>query len=771
VGGDGKEAATRLKRNDAWATTFVLGAVGLSVLWWSGVAFEDLSTRFVGAVVFALGFAACTSDQEQMPAVFGTGDERRVSIAYAVVASLLGVVAFVAGVTHVDRRQRDDAGAPRGHHERAVGDLDAPSRADTRYGVPERPANTRPEAGPEDRLISRRSRWWGASAKDGVGVFTSEETMEALHDVVRSGKARYIGASSMCAWQFAKAQRVAPTPFVSMQNHYNLVYREEEREMIPQCVDQGVAVLPWSPLARGLLAGNRTREGERLTTRARTDGFGDSLYTPEVDFAVVDRVAEVASARRVSSAQVALAWSSTSRRSRRRSNGPPAPVVGAGEPGSPRSWRSEVITSRLVADPPADPAEGPGRSWTPASVGGATLSTMVAEATILHADVDSFYASVEQRDDPSLQGRPVIVGAGVVLAASYEAKAFGVRTPMGGAQARRLCPQAIVVRPRMEAYSEASKALFAVFEDTTPFVEGLSIDEAFLDVGGLRMISGTPTEIATRLRGQVLERVGLPVTVGVARTKFLAKVASGVAKPDGLLVVPPDRELAFLHPLPVEALWGVGPVTGAKLRERAVTTVEQVARLGEATLVRWLGQAAGRHLHALAHNRDPRPVQVGRRRRSMGTQRALGRRRRAPEELDADLVALVDRLSRRLRKAHRVTRSVTLRLRFDDFSRATRSHTIHEATALTETLLATGRGLLSEAMPMIHERGITLIGITFSNLSDDRAIQLALPLDGSDADAIDLALDRVKERFGSDAVTRAVLLGRRQGVSVPLLPD
>jgi DNA polymerase IV len=161
------------------------------------------------------------------------------------------------------------------------------------------------------------------------------------------------------------------------------------------------------------------------------------------------------------------------------------------------------------------------------------------DASILHADADSFYASVEQRDDPGLRGRPVIVGAGVVLAASYEAKAFGVRTPMGGAQARRLCPQAIVVRPRMEAYSEASKAMFEVFEQTTPFVEGLSIDEAFLDVGGLRLISGTPTEIAVRLRLEVRERVGLPITVGVARTKFLAKVASGVAKPDGLLVVPP----------------------------------------------------------------------------------------------------------------------------------------------------------------------------------------------------------------------------------------
>ncbi|MDP1805113.1 MAG: DNA polymerase IV, partial [Acidimicrobiales bacterium] len=179
-------------------------------------------------------------------------------------------------------------------------------------------------------------------------------------------------------------------------------------------------------------------------------------------------------------------------------------------------------------------------------------------ATILHADLDAFYASVEQRDDPRLRGRPVIVGPGVVLAASYEAKAYGVRTAMGVAQARRLCPDAIVVSARISAYSEASKAVFAVFEDTSPLVEGLSIDEAFIDVGGLGRVSGTPPTIAARLRRQVLERVGLPITVGVARTKFLAKVASGVAKPDGLLVVPPDRELQFLHPLPVQRLWGVG---------------------------------------------------------------------------------------------------------------------------------------------------------------------------------------------------------------------
>ncbi|HZD67731.1 MAG TPA: DNA polymerase IV [Actinomycetes bacterium] len=397
---------------------------------------------------------------------------------------------------------------------------------------------------------------------------------------------------------------------------------------------------------------------------------------------------------------------------------------------------------------------------------------MHSDATILHADLDAFYASVEQRDDPGLRGRPVIVGAGVVLAASYEAKAYGVRTAMGGAQARRLCPRAIVVQPRMSAYAEASTAAFEVFRQTTPLVEGLSIDEAFLDVGGLRRISGPPAEIAARLRRDVLERVGLPITVGVARTKFLAKVASGVAKPDGLLVVPPDGELAFLHPLPVERLWGVGPVTAGRLRDRGITTVGQVAQLGEAALVSMLGRASGRHLHALAHNRDPRPVQVGRRRRSIGAQRALGRSTpRSPDDLDTTVAALVDRLTRRLRAAGRVCRTVVLRLRFDDFSRATRSHTLHEATAQTRTILAAARGLLATAMPMIQRQGLTLLGVALDNLSDGGAIQLALPFDRHSGSALDAALDHVRDRFGSDAVTRAALLGRDPGLPVPLLPD
>ena len=396
---------------------------------------------------------------------------------------------------------------------------------------------------------------------------------------------------------------------------------------------------------------------------------------------------------------------------------------------------------------------------------------MSGPATILHADLDSFYASVEQRDDPRLRGQPVIVGGGVVLAASYEAKAFGVRTAMGGAQARRLCPQAIVVPPRMSAYSEASKAVFEVFNDMSPFVEGISIDEAFLDVRGMERIAGSPVEIAVRLRDEVRARVGLPITVGVARTKFLAKVASGVAKPDGLLVVPPDRELAFLHPLPVERLWGVGAVTARKLHAHEIATVGDVARLDEGTLVALLGRASGRQLHALAHNRDARRVQTRQRRRSIGAQRALGRSRKSAEEIDASLVGLVDRVTRRMRAAGRVGRTVVLRLRFADFTRATRSHTLPQATAESQAILSAARELLAIATPLIECQGLTLVGIAVCNLENDDAVQLALPFDRWSGGALDAALDEVRTRYGSTAVMRGVLVGRDQGLTMPMLPD
>jgi DNA polymerase IV len=393
------------------------------------------------------------------------------------------------------------------------------------------------------------------------------------------------------------------------------------------------------------------------------------------------------------------------------------------------------------------------------------------EATILHADLDSFYASVEQRDDPRLAGRPVIVGGGVVLAASYEARAHGVRTAMAGGMARRLCPHAVVVEPRFSAYVEASRAVFEVFDHTTPLVEGLSIDEAFLDVGGLGRVSGTPVQIAAQLRRDVRQQVGLAITVGVARTKFLAKVASGVGKPDGLLLVPPDGELAFLHPLPVERLWGVGAVTAAKLHDRGISTVGQVAQLAEADLVAMLGRGSGRHLHALAHLRDPRPVEVGRRRRSVGAQRALGRSRRSARALDTVLVGLVDRVTRRLRAADRVGRTVVLRFRFDDYSRATRSHTMTGATAQTHPILRAARDLLDASRPLIDGQGLTLLGVAVTNLDDARAVQLALPFDPGRDGALDRALDGVRERFGSASVTRAVLLGVDQGLSMPMLPD
>ncbi|MEV0075016.1 DNA polymerase IV [Nocardia neocaledoniensis] len=394
-----------------------------------------------------------------------------------------------------------------------------------------------------------------------------------------------------------------------------------------------------------------------------------------------------------------------------------------------------------------------------------------AEASILHADLDSFYASVEQRDQPWLRGKPVIVGGGVVLAASYEAKAFGIRTPMNAGQALRLCPHAVVVPPRMAAYAEASRAVFAIFHDTTPVVEGISIDEAFLDVGGLRRIRGEPIDIARTLRTEVSTRVGLPISVGIARTKFLAKVASAVAKPDGLRLVEPGGELDFLHPLPVERLWGVGAVTAATLHTHGITRVGQLAELGEPHLRAILGPGAARHLFALSWARDPRRVETGRRRRSIGAQRALGRRRREPDEIAAYLDGLTDRLGRRLRAADRVCRTVILRLRFDDFTRATRSHTLVEATDTTATLRRAARELLDTAQPLIDECGITLIGLSLTNLDDADTMQLTLPLEPRAENTLDATLDDLRRRFGSAAVTRAALLKKGEGLSVPLLPD
>ncbi len=400
------------------------------------------------------------------------------------------------------------------------------------------------------------------------------------------------------------------------------------------------------------------------------------------------------------------------------------------------------------------------------------IRSNLEEATILHADLDSFYASVEQRDDPALRGRPVAVGGGIVLAASYEAKAFGVSTPMAEWRAKRLCPGLVVVPPRFDAYVTASRAVFDVFHSTTPIVEPLSIDEAFLDVGGLRRVSGQPTDIAAQLRRSVRDGVGLPISVGVATTKFLAKVASAVSKPDGLLVVPAGGERAFLHPLPVSRLWGVGPKTDERLRARGIFTVGDIAVLDEQHLRAILGSASARHLTALAHNRDPRPVDTGRRRGSIGSQHALGRGRRSPAELEATMLGIVDRVTRRMRTAGRVGCTLTVRFRFDDFTRSTRSRTLAHPTSATEPIATVALAILQHELARIDELGLTLIGLSVGNLldADHTPEQMLLPFGRKPTSPLDEAVDDLRKRFGNRVLTRASLVNDR-GEETPKLPD
>jgi DNA polymerase-4 len=389
---------------------------------------------------------------------------------------------------------------------------------------------------------------------------------------------------------------------------------------------------------------------------------------------------------------------------------------------------------------------------------------------ILHADLDAFYASVEQRDQPRLRNRAMAVGGGIILSASYPARAKGVRTAMTERQARALCPELEVVAPRMEAYSEASHAVFEVFADTSPLVEPLSIDEAFLDVTGLERLVGPDVQIASDLRDRVQADVGLPLSVGGGSTKFLAKVASAVSKPDGLLVVPGGEELRFLHGLPVGRLWGVGPATEQRLAAIGITTVAEVAALPPEVLQRRVGKAAGAHLVALAANRDPRPVQGGRRRRSIGSQRSFPAG--SVDRLGAEraLVDIADRITRRLRSGSRLARTVTLRLRFADYAAATRSRTLASPTDRSDDALAAGRELLAEAWPVIRERGLTRIGLALANLVETDVVQQSLPFPEADWSTVDSAVDVVRARFGTHAITRAGLVGH-QAMEMPMLAD
>ena len=345
---------------------------------------------------------------------------------------------------------------------------------------------------------------------------------------------------------------------------------------------------------------------------------------------------------------------------------------------------------------------------------------------LLHADVDAFYASVAQRDDPALRGRPVAVGSWVVMAASYEARAYGVKGGMATARAQRLCPGLLIASPEWQQFVDASKAVFGIFERHTDVVEPGSMEEAFLDVG---RCAEDPVRIAKQLRREVRDEVGLPLSVGVARTKVLAKIASRSAKPDGLFHVPPDGELDFLLPLDVERIWGVGPATAAKLRAHGVRTVRDAVALSEPTLIAILGKSSGRYVHAIAQNRELRPVRRRRGRRSFGAQRALGRRPRSRDDLEQAIADLAERLSGRMHRKAKAGRTVVLRLRFGDYTKASRSTTLPHPTADAEPIARAAHGLLDSAMPLVAARGITLIGLTVTNIAGTPAdAQLTLPV-------------------------------------------
>ncbi|MCI0425935.1 MAG: DNA polymerase IV [Actinobacteria bacterium] len=383
------------------------------------------------------------------------------------------------------------------------------------------------------------------------------------------------------------------------------------------------------------------------------------------------------------------------------------------------------------------------------------------EPTILHADLDAFYASVEQMLDPSLQGRPVLVGGGIVVAASYEARAYGVRAPMPTREALILCPRAVVVSGSFRRYLELSDDVMAIFEDATPVVEQISVDEAFLDVSGTTHLLGSPTQIARVLRARVRTELGLPLSIGIASTKFLAKIASARAKPDGLVVVESGREIEFLHPLPVEALWGVGRVTAARLHRLGVATVGELAE--SPLLARSLGVKTSATLRELAWNVDPRPVRGGRRAGSVGSQQALGRGLRDLAEMYTVIAGLADRVGRRMRAKGRSGSTATLRVRFPGPRVATRRRTLPAPTASTAAIGEVCRELLSRALEASAGDPVTLIGVSMSHLTTERAIQLELALDvgsatraGSSADlrrrALDDSIDSVRERFGRDLV-------------------
>jgi DNA polymerase-4 len=402
------------------------------------------------------------------------------------------------------------------------------------------------------------------------------------------------------------------------------------------------------------------------------------------------------------------------------------------------------------------------------------------DATILHADLDAFYASVEQLLDPHLRGKPIAVGGGVVLAASYEAKAFGVRGGMPGRQAKELCPQLIFVPGHYKDYSRLGDAAIRILDDYTPLVERISIDEAFADVAGTEHLFGTPAVIAQTVRRRVRDELGLPISVGVARTKHLAKIASQVAKPDGLCVVDPATELSFLHDLPVELMWGVGPATKARLGTMGVSTIGQLAAMPGRSLETLLGPAASEKLHALAFNRDPRQIDTGRRAHSAGAQSALDRKPATDAVIGPTLRHLADRIGSRLRAKAIAGRRITVRVRWSDLSAVTHAVMLDAAVSATSIITEIARELVREVLAAHPEEAtISLLAISVSALEQQPALQLELSLGlgdearrpgsrrGASRFSADRAMDKVRDRFGWEAIGygSVVLEGRR------LIPD
>jgi DNA polymerase-4 len=398
--------------------------------------------------------------------------------------------------------------------------------------------------------------------------------------------------------------------------------------------------------------------------------------------------------------------------------------------------------------------------------------------------MDAFYAAVEVLDDPSLAGRPLIVGGsgrrGVVASASYEARAYGIRSAMPSGQARRLCPQAVFVQGHYDRYADYSRRIHLIFQSYTPVVEGIALDEAFLDVTGARRLFGPAPEIGAGIRRRIREEVGLRASVGVATSKFVAKLASEAAKPSaslagvvegaGIVVVEPGDELAFLHPKPVEALWGVGPATAVRLRRLGVATIGDLARVPLASLEASVGAAVGRHLYDLAWARDTRPVEPARDIKSVGHEETYPQDRDDADDLHREVVRMADAVAGRLRAGGLAGRTVTLKVRFGDFATITRSQTVPDLVDTGPAIAAAGAVLLAQ---VDVTAGVRLLGLSVSGLSRDAARQLTLDLDaGSGGPArqggpvaapawedTSRAVDQVRDRFGAGAVGPAALLG------------